>query len=187
MKKYKIVLKNASSLLMNRLGKDILDEVSKIKKDEITAWEEENWQKKLYTDKDNNIIFPCTVIHAMLVEAGKKHPERCPKDVGRTWTNYLKSCMLIENDSVIKCTEPQPFGTMVNGNPSSGKGSSKVYKIRPLINEWEVELMVVDLVGKTTAEHIEGLFGTGGKFVGLCDWRPQYGRFYVNSVKEVGE
>ena len=76
MKEYKITIEGASTLIMNRLGKDLLDEMAKIKKDELSNWEEANWEKKLYKDADNNVILPDLVLHAMIIEAGKKQDHK---------------------------------------------------------------------------------------------------------------
>ena len=186
MKQYEIQLKGASAMLMNRLGKDILDEVSKIKKDELPKWEEDNWEKKVYKDKDGNVILPELVLRAVIIEAGKKHTSRCPKDIGRTWTNYLKSSVLITEPGVMDNIKMDAFGCMVNGNPSSGKGSSKVYKIRPRIEAgWTAKFIFTDLVERMSKEDIQGILETAGKFVGVGDWRPMHGRFYVEYVKEI--
>ena len=109
-----------------------------------------------------------------------------PKAVGRTWTNYFKSSVLIEGGGVLVCDEPKPFGTMVNGNPSSAKKSSKVYKIRPMFEKgWRTSFTLFDTTGVLTVDTLEEIVRHSGLFVGLCDWRPMYGRFLPIKVKEV--
>lgn len=185
MKTYNVKIKGASAMLQNRLGKDLLDEISKVRKDDLPQWEEDNWQKKAYTNKEGEPILPELLIHAFLIESAKKHTVRPPKAIGRTWTNYIKSSILIPENAQLQNVTIEPFGTMVNGNPSSNKKGSKVYKIRPKINPgWTATFKILDLVGNLNAETIEQILDTGGKFVGLCDWRPLYGRFSVVSVKE---
>jgi hypothetical protein len=189
MKKYKVRIQGSSAMLMNKLSKELLTELSKIKKDELPQWEENNWQKKAYSiNEGDNIqyILPELVLRAMVIEAGKKATTRCPKEIGRTWTNYLKSSVLIIEPALLENVTIQPFGSMVNGNPSSGKGSSKVYKIRPLISKgWVGEFVIMDLVEKMDNESITEILSAGGKFVGVGDWRPMHGRFEVISVEEI--
>ena len=193
MKKYEVEIVGACDMLQNRLGKDILDEISKIPKKELENWELENWEKKLYSkevDGETVLIFPEMVIHATLSNGCKKYKVPPPKTVGRTWTAYFKSCVLIPEHAVLENTEVIPFGTMVNGNPSSSKGSSKVYRIRPLIKRgWKTKLTILDVDNQLNKEDVEGIFKTAGLYVGICDWRPMYGRFDVIKVKEtkIGE
>lgn len=189
MKKYEIHIKGVSDALQNKLDRAIIQEQSKIRKEELDNWEEENWRKKLYTaeiDGEEKVVWPDRNVLGMIQEACKKYTVRPPKGVGRTWTAYSKASLFVLEPSVIESGEIKPFGSMVNGNPSSGKKSSKVYKVRPLIpSGWTTTVHVVDALGKTDKDTIQGIFEVAGTLIGLSDWRPMYGRFVVEKVKEV--
>jgi len=186
MKTYTAKIKGANAMLQNRLGKDLLDEIKTIKKEDLTKWENDNWHRKTYQNENGEYIFPENSIHAFLMDAAKKHTSRPPKSVGRTWTNYIKSSTIIpEAAKITPAGEVIQFGTMVNGNPSSNKKGSKVWKVRPLFSQgWTATIKITDLVGLLTTSELKAMLETGGKFVGIGDWRPSHGRFEVISVKE---
>lgn len=187
MKQYKVEIKGTAPMLQNRLSRDLNKEFAKVPTTQREDWEDANWHKKLYTrtiDGKEVIVQPDENIHALIVEAGKKLKTPPPKTIGKFWGNYLKSCIIVQEPAVIENKGVIAFGKMVNGNPSSAKKSSKVYKVRPMINDWHTTITFTDTVGYLTKDMVRDILETGGLFVGLSDWRPQYGRFVVTKVTE---
>jgi hypothetical protein len=185
MKTYEIKIEGVSSCIQNKLSRDLIKENKKIPNEKKEDWEDENYEKKLYTNRDGEVIWPAINIHGMILAAAKSYKVPAPKSIGKTWTNYIKACVIIPNESVIKYKEINKLGCMVNGNPSSGKKSSKVYKARPEIIDWSLTITMIDSEGFMNKETVTEILTQGGKFIGLSDWRPQYGRFKVLSVKEI--
>lgn len=186
MKKYEIEIEGVADMLHNRLSKELIDEMKEIPNAKKEDWEENNYKKKLYTNKDGDLILPDLVLHSFLQEACKKYKVSPPKSIGRTWTAYFKSSVLVLDSAILENAELDKFGTMVNGSPSSSKGSSKVYRVRPLIKKgWTATINIMDTAEYLNVNVVRDVFESGGMFVGLCDWRPVFGRFKVISVKEV--
>lgn len=186
--KYEIKVEGTSPMIQNKLDRELNREFSKVEKDKKEAWEESNWHRKLYTkeiDGKQQVIWPEENVHGMLVAACKKFKVSPPKSVGKTWTGYFKSSVLVEAPAVISGSKPEAFGKMVNGNPSASKGSSKVYRVRPMIKTWTTIFHIVDLEGYLDNDTLMGIVETAGKFVGLSDWRPQHGRFAVLKIKKM--
>lgn len=188
-KKYKIKILGTTQMLQNRMSRELSQEIKQIPRGQIDKWEEQNWKRKAYTiiiDNQEHYYFPDEVVQATLINACRKYRIPPPKDIGRTWTDYVKSSVLIEGNSIIETKEPEPLGKMVNGNPSSTKKSSRVYKVRPMFDKgWKCEITLIDLQANLDVQTIGKLFTHAGNFVGICDWRPIYGRFVVEKVTEV--
>lgn len=186
MKRFEVQIEGASPILQNRLSRDLMLELKAIPKSRLDAWEEDNWEKKLYKNEKGEVVFPDLNVHAMLQSAARNYKISPPKDVGKTWTNYVKSSVVVEQACVIKSEKPPvAYGCMVNGNPSSAKKSSKVYKVRPRIDlPWSTTVVFLDTNDFLNKDIVADLMRTAGLFVGMSDWRPQFGRFVVKRVIE---
>lgn len=183
-KTYKVRVKGVSDLLMNKLDRELIKEIKTVPRKELDEWEDTNWKRKMYLDGEN-IVLPTENIHACLCQAARKYKVPPPQKVGRTWTDYVKSTVLILDHAIVENATITPFKRMVNGNPSSMKKSSKVYKVRPRIDiGWTATFSMIDSQGAMDAETIKELLTVAGHFVGIGDWRPMHGRFDVVSVKE---
>ena len=184
--KFEANIEGAAPLLMNKLDRDLNLEFKEVARDKRDEWLDANWERKLYTkviDGKKQIIFPEDVVHSFLWNAAMKYRVPPPREVGRTWTAYFKAGVIIDEPAVLECSKPVPFCTMVNGNPSSAKKSSKVYSVRPMINEWKTTLKFSDMGERLDRKTIESILVAGGLFVGLGDWRPQRGRFKLRDLK----
>lgn len=187
MKRYKIQIEGISPHIQNRLDRDLNKEFKAVPKDKREDWQDANYLRKAYwgaTEKDK-IIIPDTNVRAMLITACKKYKVPPPRSVGRTWTDYFSSGVLVENVDFSYNGEIKPFCSMVNGNPSSQKKSSKVYSVRPLFEEWGMTFILVDTQEYLDVDNMEGIVEIGGKCVGFSDYRPLYGRFKIKKVQVV--
>lgn len=190
MKKYNIEIEGTADMMQNRLNKELNDEIKKVPRADLEKWEEDNWRKKLYTrevDGKMIVVLPANNILSALEEGARKYRVPAPKIVGRTWTAYVKSTVILDEDyGILENCEVMKLGCMVNGNPSNTKKSSKVYKVRPVIRRgWKCKFSVVDLDDKLDVQTLTELFKSAGMYVGIGDWRPRYGRFTVTKVLEV--
>jgi hypothetical protein len=183
MRKYEIKISGINGCLMNKLSKELNDEFKKVPTDQREDWQEKNFMKKCYT-VNNKITFPDINILMMIINGTQKYKVPPPKSVGKSWGYYFKGCTVIESVS-FEYEKVEAFKSMVNGNPSSAKKSSKVYNVRPMFYNWILTFVLVDADDKLTEEILTGIIETTGKFVGLGDYRPIHGRFKVVKVKEI--
>jgi len=185
MKRYEITIKGANPCLMNKLDNELIKETKQIPKDKLEEWEHNNWKRKAYWDLNGNEIkVPDTNIHSMIIGGCKKYKVSPPRSIGRTWTDYFKSSVVIE-DSFFSYDKIEPFVAMVNGNPSSIKKSSKVLKVRPKFSGWDLKLVLVDLQDYLNEDVVSEIMKTTGSYVGFGDYRPQHGRFQVVKVRVI--
>jgi len=196
-KTWKVEIENQEGfpMLQSRPGKDLMDEIKKTKKNELSEWEENNWQRKAYTE-NGNVVLPATHIKGCLVNACK-HTKIVPyfaTKKNETWTRYIEDGMqisgaLVEANgtkglAIGKVKDLKPYGAFTG---AQGKNSAtKVWRIRPLLETWKVSFELIDPFGRIRKQDLLELFEYAGVFEGVGDGRKiGFGRFTVKTIKEV--
>jgi len=186
MKKYIVRLKSTTPLLLNTRQKELDDELKTMKKDQLSDWEEKNWRRKAERDSKGNVILPMRWFRASFIQACKSSmivPDFATSK-RQTYTRYAQS-MIFQN-TTFSCSEKdlKPFGCFVGAQGAGSK--TKVWRIRPQINQWETDLEIVDPLGRMSEEQLmEILNDWAGIIVGVGDGRNlNFGRFEVVSIKE---
>ena len=70
--------------------------------------------------------------------------------------------------------------TIKNSGPSAGR----VARTRPIFHDWSLECVGVADENMVDIRSLREYVDKAGQYIGLCDWRPRYGRFKAN-VQEV--
>lgn len=99
---------------------------------------------------------------AMFIEPGCEFTYDGPTDVEERWA-----------DPACRLTVPVKVG------------QSKVMRTRPIFENWKLRFTVSVLEDQANAETVRQWIEDAGKLVGMCDWRPRYGRFAVTKFEEV--
>lgn len=182
-KKYKIKIKGTSPIIWNVMKKEIEDEKKKLKKNELGDWEENNWHKKAEFDSEGGIIIPDRWFKSM-IETSAKQTRIVPHFATRkneTYTNYINSFMVYSKGKKFNRKDLEYYGAFVG---AQGKNSStKVWRVRPLINKWSWEFEIIDPAGRMKEDELKALIEYGGLFIGLGDNRKNnYGRFEIQNI-----
>ena len=61
-------------------------------------------------------------------------------------------------------------------------GQSKVVRTRPMFREWALEFTWAYMPDQFDEDTLVNIAETTGRLVGLCDWRPRYGKFSVERI-----
>jgi len=64
------------------------------------------------------------------------------------------------------------------------RGGSACIIRRPIINKWELAGVFLIADDRMDPGQIHSALGEAGLLVGLCDWRPKYGRFIVSEFTQ---
>lgn len=132
----------------------------------------ENNDGTVLIENDESPIIPGFVLEAMLRAAAKK--TRKGKDV--------QAGLFILNDSPLEYSGPKNLeelwhkGDWTDQQPVTVQ-RSKIIRTRPIFREWAVTFQIdydPDLLNEID---ILTFLNTGGSHIGLCDYRPRYGRF----------
>lgn len=186
MKKYRIKVVGTTPLLLNVRQRDIDLEMSKVKKDELDEWEEKNWRRKAELDKKGNVILPPRWFRKSFIDACGQTGivPNFAKSKNKTYSKYAQS-MFFDNTSY-KCSPKDliPHGAFVGAR---GKNSStKIWRIRPMIEKWETDFDIIDPFGRMKIEELKTLLEYSGMIIGVGDGRSlNFGRFEILDIKEI--
>lgn len=61
-------------------------------------------------------------------------------------------------------------------------GQAKLTRCRPIFLEWSFSFSVYVDEGKFNEKEITNIVKNAGKYIGLCDYRPVYGRFNASKL-----
>jgi hypothetical protein len=144
------------------------------------AMAEIEWEAGLYLDDDKGVYLPGYVVEACIVNGAKK-----TKD-GQT----AKTCLFVDGDAQFFVDSKPVKLDELRGNPKYQLAvpvkvqTSRVMRTRPMFKNWSSKftLLVMKDVANTVA--VKSWVENAGSLVGLCDWRPRYGRFRITSFKE---
>lgn len=62
---------------------------------------------------------------------------------------------------------------------------SRILRTRPHFEVWSITTTIGYEDTELSGETLDGIMTRAGKRIGLCEWRPRYGRFSVEIVEEV--
>jgi hypothetical protein len=158
------------------------------RRSEIPSPEQETMEA-LYTDGDL-IVVPSINVKAMLRDAGRNHkiPQR-----RATYSAYIRAGIDIEPSPYIPLLNPktnQPYrvseGEWKVDVRSVVVQMNRVLRARPRFDEWALEFRIVNLdPGLLKRDMIYRILVDAGKFYGLGDYRPEFGRFKVEKFEVV--
>jgi len=131
------------------------------------------WYGGLYID-DGKIVVPGENIEAMIVAAAKKNK------LGKQFTAGLMcdgSWPLIYDGpkNIDKLWENERYRLMKNVRV----GQAKVMRCRPIFRSWKLEFELQWLPELINEEQIDEAVVIAGRIIGLCDWKPKFGRFEI--------
>jgi len=168
--KYLVEIKGVKPLLMHA-PVDLGDNPRRRRGEHLAP--EEEAKQYLYTDPEGNIVIPSINIKAMLRDAGRNY-----KISGRraTYGSMIRAGIDIE---------PYPYVPLkyskweVDVRPVVVQ-SSRILRARPRFDEWGLEFVIINkdpnvLLRDTMRKVVED----AGKWIGLGDFRPEFGLFEV--------
>jgi len=133
----------------------------------------------LYLDEDSGPIIPSFVIEAAIYSGAAKTKEG----------KVAKSALYADKNAVLQYEGPRDPDGLFNDDrfrfaSNVRVGQSRVVRTRPRFPEWAafVDVMYEDSV--VNEDRVVRWVQNTGTQVGLCDWRPRYGRFTAQVVAD---
>jgi len=114
LKKYKIRANSTTAVIWNVMKKSIADEIKKLKKSELTEWEENNWVKKAETH-GKKVFIPARWVKSMLINSAK-HTRLIPHfatSKKETFTRYIQSTIVPLDYEVCSTNDLKAYGAFV--------------------------------------------------------------------------
>lgn len=192
LRKLQFVIEGVDSLIMHN-GVALKDPLSKASKElksvsgkkQKTDDDHEEMARieffaSLYLNTKNQIIIPGYVLKAMIVNAAKRSKQ------GPT----AKSALGIYEDNLLDYDGPKDIKKLYAEGMNMSRvavkiGQSSVMRTRPEFKRWGLTFTVTFMPDLVDEASIKKFVEVAGREIGLCDWRPEHGRFTVESVKAV--
>lgn len=139
------------------------------------------WEGGAYHDPTIGPYIPAANVHRSLVE-GARLTKR-----GR----HVERGLVPAGDGLLPLLYDGPRdleGLYADGRfvsrMSAGVNAARVMRTRPIFPSWSLEMEAIVDPGQLDLEEISTIAEQAGSMVGICDFRPRYGRF-VSTVEEI--
>jgi hypothetical protein len=135
----------------------------------------------LYWKKDSGFFMPAKNIDATLLGSAKMFK------LGVLW----KQGAFVDTDAPFvfphsKLSPPDlyEYKDMLYRDMQTVKiGTSKTVRCRPAFNEWSFDFTIIIDEAKLNERQVDEIVENAGRYVGICDYRPRYGKFNVTKLK----
>jgi len=136
------------------------------------------WMGSLYFEESIGIYIPGQNIDAALIEAAKMR--RLGKHIKRA-AMVLEDMVQLKYDGARDPHElfNDPRFVDVRGVKVS---MAKLMRCRPRFNKWSIEFSVMLDEELMNPDELKAIAADAGRMVGLCDYRPRFGKFSVEVV-----
>lgn len=135
------------------------------------------WWASHYPDEKGRSCIPGEVLESMLIAAGKKF-KKGPA---------CKAGIIVDGLFPIIYSGPQTIEGLAREQKFWDRrrakvGVSGVMRTRPIFHEWALEFEVMYHPDLLDLDEVEDIIEKAGQEACLCDYRPKYGRFEVESI-----
>jgi hypothetical protein len=135
----------------------------------------------LYYSESKGYHIPANCIDATFLTSSKMFK------LGTTW----KQAAFVENDAPFvfpnRDLHPDELYLFENGLYRDMRtvkiGTAKTVRCRPAFNVWSFDTTIIIDESKLNERQIDQIVENAGKYVGICDYRPRFGRFNVTKLK----
>lgn len=174
--KIEVAVKGSAPLLMNKFTDSSSAPGTSARGKKVYVPEEEA-ERKAYRNEEGKLILPATHFKASMVKAGTDI-----KQAGRkTYKDFVKSGLFIVDNEIV--LDQQEY--VVHEEPVVIQ-RARVMSWRPKFKEWSCKF-VIDVIDEDFLgfQAVKQILESAGKYKGVGDHRPEYGRFEIVSFEKV--
>jgi hypothetical protein len=132
------------------------------------------WEGGLYIGEGDVVVIPGTNIEGLLVEGARK---------SRLGQQFSAGVLCLDSWPLIydgpKTIKKLKDNAKFRDTRKASVNSSSVMRTRPIFETWSLKFEVMYLPSVVDHDQIIKALVTAGRLVGLCDYKPKYGRFRV--------
>ncbi len=140
------------------------------------------WVGGMYVDEKKTPIIPFTVLNGMICEAAKKH--KLGKDM-KAGLEVIDSPNIVHDGPKNATLDDLISNPRFRDKRLVNVQRNKVMRTRPCFPVWSLSFHL-QCDPEVVKEHeLKAVLETGGRIIGLCDYRPVFGKFEVVSFKKV--
>lgn len=173
-----VEITGVADLILHRYNCDAVEVKSKSKKGSETK-KTDDLESYVYRDDKGHICLPGTYIYGSMTDKarGAARYMQDPRSPRKSAVDLFRAGIVVEttlaklNDGVKEWGYVLKTRVIVNG--------SAIPRMRPsFVSGWKARFVIsVILAEYITPEILRNVIQMAGKFVGIADWRPTYGRF----------
>lgn len=162
---------------LTKAHKQLTSKRKKTDEDQIAILHSE-WMGSLYFDDQKKIYIPGHVIEAALLEAAK---------IQKLGKQFKRGATVIEDKCLLEYTGPKKIAKLWEDPTFRDiRGvrvqQSKIMRCRPKFNDWGCTFQVAFHPQMLQDHDIQKMVEDCGSFIGLCDYRPKFGRFSIQKA-----
>lgn len=173
-----VEIKGAAPLLMHRFPEPTTEEKSR-KRSGALAWQDE-FEASKYVLPDGTLYQPSTHIEGALLKAGANFQIAGRRK--KTYKDLIKGALIVLPEAIPHRIQQCDIDARAIVNPST---RGRVMRYRARLNRWELTFTVQLLDEQLPAEVVREILEHAGRYVGIGDYRPKFGRFAVTAFREV--
>lgn len=171
-KKVEVKIVGRAPILMHKC---VLENGTKGRK-KIVYNPDEEAEKAAYRNDDGKLFAPSRWFKAAMIKAATDFKMSGKK----TYKEYIKSGVFIDESEII--LDQQEY--VVDASPVN-VNRSKIMRWRPRFDEWSCGFTLSIIDDMLNVETLHEILEAAGKYKGIGDWRPEFGRFEVEGFKSV--
>ncbi len=137
------------------------------------------WKAGLYVNEAQQVVVPREVIEAAFQAAARKRKLGKQAQAGLFCEDHAVLKFDGDNLSIKELWERGKNRWTVGVRV----GQAKVMRTRPRIDCWKTEFQMYFDDGLFNRPQVEEIAAIAGSQIGVCDWRPKFGRFRIEVVQ----
>jgi hypothetical protein len=174
--KFDVTIRGTAPLLMHRF--DDGQDTHQVKKSGKQYDKKVDAKNALYKDEKGKIVHPSVHIESAMIKAAVNY--RIPGQGKKTYKDAFKGGVFCEPRLI-----PHKISKWKIDLQNVVIQRNRVIRARPRFDEWELEFQILNIDERITSNIIKDILTDAGKFCGISDFRPRYGRFEVIKFESV--
>jgi len=173
---YRVELQGAAPLLMHNPA-SLMEQ--KQGRDTGAPDPETEARKALYKDREGNIVVPSRAIEGAMREAAKDF-RVSGKGGKKSYKEYIIAGVLVEPANIpLQMDGANPGDSWQVDLQPVVVQRSRIMRARPRFDQWKLEFKLTLLDPLLDPSIVQEILEAAGKYKGLLDYRPKFGRFQV--------
>ena len=174
--RFNVTIRGTAPLLMHRF--DDGQDTQTVKKSGKQYDKKVDAENALYKDEKGNIVHPSIHIESALIKSAVNY--RIPGQGKKTFKDAFRGGIFCEPQLI-----PHKNTKWEIDLQSVVIQRSRVMRSRPRFDEWELDFQILNIDERITPQILKDILIDAGKFCGIGDFRPRYGRFKVVKFESV--